>query len=604
MAKKPTVTTVASGYYGRQALNDNFEALRDAFDNTLSRDGSTPNAMGADLDMNSNDILNAQTVNTEALRLDGVLVGSADLSAAGATLFSDNYTGDGTTVAYTMSYQPFIKDNTQVYIDGVYQNKAGYSISGTTLTFSEAPPLNADIEIVVARSLTTAGTDAANINYTQGGTGSVNRTVETKLQEFVSVKDFGAVGDGVTDDTAAIQAAINYGVLQSNVVLMPSGNYLVTDTLDIPMYTQIKGEHHHQNSVSYGVQPKGTKITFAPTTAKTLFQASGSKLLGGFYRSSYLIEGLYLSGNSTDASGNSVYALDIDSITYSSFRDLAIDGFRTGIRVYASINNRFEHVHIANSYIQNVLYDGGTSTTDVWDQCTFHYSPIGLNFSGVTIGCRFTECLFEGLEDYGVNIAKESFGHMFSNCYAEDVPSTANANGAMFRVGHDGTTLTVSNMLTVVGGYYGGRNAGAVGSFVDIDYSASVMLTNPMVTRYTNGVKTSANTYIDSVIISGMQVTSITSIVTDFTKVNGLYPHTQVGLSGAEQRVRTPVVLVDEIRERSTNLSLGTSSANIAFFGGTPQAKPTITGSRGSNAALTSLLTQLEALGLITDSTT
>ena len=130
------------------------------------------------------------------------------------------------------------------------------------------------------------------------------------------------------------------------------------------------------------------------------------------------------------------------------------------------------------------------------------------------------------------------------------------------------------------------------------------MLTNPMATRYTNGIKTSANTYLDSVIISGMQVTSITSIVTDFTKVNGVYPHAQVGLTGAEQRVRTPVVLVDEIRERSTNLSLGTSSANIAFFGGTSQAKPTITGSRGSNAALTSLLTQLEALGLITDSTT
>ena len=229
MAKKPDITTIASGYYSRQALNNNFESLRDGFDNTLSLDGSTPNAMGADLDMNSNDILNAQTVNTEALRLDGVLVSSSDLSAAGATLFSDNYTGDGSTVAYTMSYQPFIKDNTQVYIDGVYQNKAGYSISGTTLTFSEAPPLNSAIEIVVARSLNTAATDASNVGYTQGGVGAVNTTVKAKLQETVSVKDFGAVGDGVADDTAAIQAAIDYcSTNKLGTVNVPSGIYLVT----------------------------------------------------------------------------------------------------------------------------------------------------------------------------------------------------------------------------------------------------------------------------------------------------------------------------------------------------------------------------------------
>ena len=59
MAKKPTVTTITTGYSSADTLNENFEALRDGFDNTLSLDGSTPNAMEADLDLNGNNIIGA-----------------------------------------------------------------------------------------------------------------------------------------------------------------------------------------------------------------------------------------------------------------------------------------------------------------------------------------------------------------------------------------------------------------------------------------------------------------------------------------------------------------------------------------------------------------
>jgi len=77
MTKKATVKTITSGHASNTQLNFNFDALNDQFDNTLSLDGSTPNAMGADLDMNSNNITNAADVSTNTLTVAGVLVTDA-----------------------------------------------------------------------------------------------------------------------------------------------------------------------------------------------------------------------------------------------------------------------------------------------------------------------------------------------------------------------------------------------------------------------------------------------------------------------------------------------------------------------------------------------
>jgi|DEB0MinimDraft_6_1074348.scaffolds.fasta_scaffold27027_4 hypothetical protein len=63
----------------------------------------------------------------------------------------DNFTGTGAQVNFTLSVTPTSENYTMIYIDGVYQQKDGYSVSGTTLTFSEAPPLNSGIEVVTLR---------------------------------------------------------------------------------------------------------------------------------------------------------------------------------------------------------------------------------------------------------------------------------------------------------------------------------------------------------------------------------------------------------------------------------------------------------------------
>lgn len=65
------------------------------------------------------------------------------------------------------------------------------------------------------------GTDATTDVFTQSGAGAVSRSVTDKLRDVVSVKDFGAVGDGLTNDTAALQTAINTGFH----LLFPPGTY-------------------------------------------------------------------------------------------------------------------------------------------------------------------------------------------------------------------------------------------------------------------------------------------------------------------------------------------------------------------------------------------
>ena len=51
----------------------------------------------------------------------------------------DNFSGNNSTTAFTLSTEPISKNNLQIYIDGVYQSKSNYSTSGTTLTFTTAP---------------------------------------------------------------------------------------------------------------------------------------------------------------------------------------------------------------------------------------------------------------------------------------------------------------------------------------------------------------------------------------------------------------------------------------------------------------------------------
>ena len=135
----------------------------------------------------------------------------------------------GQTV-FTLRTIQYVKDlgSIQVHINGVYQNPDTYTefSDGVTITFSSALEGGDAVDFTVGEVLGSAPT-ADLISYTPAGTGAVTTNVQDKLREFVSVKDFGAVGDGVTNDTAAIQDALDTGL----PVYLPNEIYVIKGTL-------------------------------------------------------------------------------------------------------------------------------------------------------------------------------------------------------------------------------------------------------------------------------------------------------------------------------------------------------------------------------------
>ena len=183
--------------------------------------------------------------------------GTVWVAGTAGTMAVQRFNGTGSATAFTLATAPAGENNTQVYINGVYQQKDSYSVSGVTLTFDSAPPAGTgNVEVVTISTLALGATDAALVSTTAGtgglwstvqgfinrivssigsslvgfiqsGTGSIARTSQDKMREQVSVLDFGADPTGAVDSTTAVQAAIN-SLSAGGAVVFPSGDYKIT----------------------------------------------------------------------------------------------------------------------------------------------------------------------------------------------------------------------------------------------------------------------------------------------------------------------------------------------------------------------------------------
>jgi hypothetical protein len=230
-----TLKDVGSGYK-RTAINSNFEAIEAEINNNLlSKNGGV--GLEADLDANSQKIINlANGLNSkDAVNL-GQLQGA--ISGAGEGLIASQrelQTGAdivGSVSTFTGITYTVGGNNLFVFRNGNFQTVGiDYTeTSSSSITWTTAPNSTDGLTFITNLSTTNNTTNTSAITHVENST-NYNLAPYLQNRHVVSVKDFGALGDGLNDDSVAIQNAVN--AANGGIVLIPEGTYKINTTISI-----------------------------------------------------------------------------------------------------------------------------------------------------------------------------------------------------------------------------------------------------------------------------------------------------------------------------------------------------------------------------------
>jgi hypothetical protein len=255
------------------------------------------------------------------------------------------------------------------------------------------------------------------IIYNEGATGAVDRVLTSRLQDILSVKDFGAVGDGVTDDTAAVQAAVTAGAGQKTVYF-PAGVYALSSTLNVNVAgMSLVGE---RNNYTYGIGAQSVHLKWtAGSVCINTYVAPNSSTSGA--NSPYItLQNLTINGNSIAQVGiDGGFVLKMENC---SVLGCTVAGLRLGT---GSQTSKFYNCGFNGNKDGVVGLGGGTH---YFYDCVFRQNTQH-GVSAAISNSSFYNCIFESNTEKGVYLTGDCDMMLFDHCYFEqnDVAAVPNA---------------------------------------------------------------------------------------------------------------------------------------------------------------------------------
>ena len=233
-------------------IDSNLDLIATAIGDTLSRKGDSPNQMESSLDMNSQRILNLPTPLTavEPLRLGDVPSLSEFQSLLASTQSAKNTAVTAEATATSASNSATVSAATATFAKiGAIEAK-DLAVAASIIQYQTFAELLAISETVDYKQFTVA--ERANAAYTLQPSGYValagdatllnGRVAQLQTSGYKNARFYGATGDGVTDDTTAMQLAIS-SLLQFESLHIPSGTYKISSTLTLSAWrTSIYGD--------------------------------------------------------------------------------------------------------------------------------------------------------------------------------------------------------------------------------------------------------------------------------------------------------------------------------------------------------------------------
>ena len=181
--------------------------------------------------------------------------------AAGTAFYADTFTCTAGQTTFTLTANPGSINNLTVSLDGaVLVAGTDFSWTGTTVVLSMAAYLNQVLRVAYS---TAAGVKAISPGSVVDASVATSAKLYNRIYDTVSVKDYGAVGNGVADDTAAIQAALSALPATGGMVFLPTGKYKTSSQITV-------GERQH----FVGAGKFATQILFAPTANSTCIKVT------------------------------------------------------------------------------------------------------------------------------------------------------------------------------------------------------------------------------------------------------------------------------------------------------------------------------------------